>query len=1223
MSLHRRMVCVSRVLLWALVFGLASGAILAQNASLSGIVTDPQGGVVPGAEVTLLNPATGTSRLAVTDNEGRYTFPQVAPGTYQVRAALTGFKTKAVTGVQLLVDTAKRVDLQLELGAVSEVITVSSATEAVLNTVDASIGNAFNEEQIVDLPLNSRNVYNLLSLQPGVISTGEVSGARRDQSNLTLDGVDVNDQQDGTAFTPVLRVTPDSVQEFRVTVSNPNAGQGRSSGAQVSLVTKGGTNDWHGSLYEFHRNTVTSANDFFNNRAGVPRPNLIRNLFGGSLGGPIVKDRAFFFFNYEGRKDRSQDNTVRTVPFPHLGQGIIKYRDASGNPTQVGPSEIASLYPEVGGVNPVALAALADAAARYPMNDNGVGDGVNISGFRFNGSTPLDQNTYIARLDFNLADNQQLFVRGNYQWDHQGFLGRYPDTPAPSLWQHPGGIAIGHTWTVTPNFINTFRYGLTRESFSNQGDSSDNAINFRFIYQPRSFSRTLSRTTPVHNFVNDTSWIKGTHTFQFGTNIRVIKNNRLSYANSYDSAVANPSFYAGSGGVLDIPNVLSGDRDVYRNAITTVLGRYSQFAGRFIFDVDGTLLDPGSPADRSFATEEYELYFADTWQMAPSLTVNLGLRWGVNTPVYETSGFEVAPTRPLAEFFELRKQGALNGVPFNELVTIDTAGPYYGKPGFYPTDKNNWSPRVSAAWSPSFQGGIGKFLFGDHGQTVIRGGFSTTYDRIGSALAVQFDLNNTLGFSSEQSISANTFDVSSNPGPRFTGFDQAIRPLLEPNGLSVPTSLVFPLTHPADESTRIERALDSALTTPYHFTFNLSYGRELPGGLFVEGSYLRRRAHDLLGDHDVMQQNNFVDPLSGQDWYSAAKQLALARINDTPIEGIAPIPFFENLFPNAFSSRFGTPTQRIYSLVSQEGNNIGDWTYLQDILDDRGIIPNMFFHPQYGALDVLSTIVPAEYDAFTVTARERFKDSLTFDINYTWSKSFDYASGGGGDSGTSYAAILNALSPEQSRAVSNFDHTHIINSNWLWRLPFGHGHSLGSSWSGAADAVLGGWSLNGIFRWNSGRAHDGPFEASRWATNWNASSNAVRLRDPHFNPQKNSGNGGPGVFSDTLYSYQSFRDAFAGEAGDRNPFRRQGFVSFDFGLQKAFAMPYNENHQLEFRWEVFNATNTQRLGSVAGGRSGYGTSPLPQFGTPSSSFGNITSIQGSPRVMQFGLRYQF
>lgn len=224
-----------------------------------------------------------------------------------------------------------------------------------LNEVDATIGHSFNPQQIAELPLESRNVPNLLSLQPGVDQQGNVTGSRSDQSNLTLDGIDVNEQQRGTAFTPVLRVTPDSVQEFRVTVTNPNAGQGRSSAAQVSLVTRGGSNEWQGSLYYFHRNTVTSANDFFNNRVGVDTPVLLRNLFGGTVGGPIVKDRAFFFFNYEGRIDRSQSSVVRIVPLPHLGKCEVRYIADTGHTVALSRDDTAAVFPATGGVNQAAV----------------------------------------------------------------------------------------------------------------------------------------------------------------------------------------------------------------------------------------------------------------------------------------------------------------------------------------------------------------------------------------------------------------------------------------------------------------------------------------------------------------------------------------------------------------------------------------------------------------------------------------------------------------------------------------------------------------------------------------------------------------------------------------------------------------------------------------------------------------------------------------------------
>ena len=1236
---------------WILLLAavLICGTAFAQNASVSGTVTDPQGGVIPGSEVTLTNESMQAARTTVTDDTGRYYFQQVAPGNYAIRAELTGFKTFVLRNVALRVDKATRLDLQLELGEVSEIVTVTESTEATLNLVDATIGNNIRGEQIVKLPLESRNVANLLSLQPGAVASGEVAGARRGMSNITLDGVDINEQQNGStstqigpdsgnfgdpiveskglaesAFQPVIRVTPDSVQEFRVTVSNPNANQGRSSGAQVTLVTRSGTNQWTGSLYEFHRNTSTTANDFFNNRSGVERPALIRNHYGGSIGGPIKRDRAFFFFNYEGRKDRSQESDVNTVPLAHLGQGQMKFTNTDGVLQTLGPEEIAALYPETGGVNPAATAVLA-AASSLPANDDGVGDQVNTGGFRFNGSTPLDWHTYTAKLDFILSDSQTLFVRGNYQWDAEGFLNRFPGAPSPTLWRHPFATAVGHTWTVSPTLVNTFRYGFTRDAFSNQGDSSDNALSFRFVYQPRLYQRTLSRTTPVNNFVNDTSWIKGNHTFQFGTNIRLIRNQRASLDAAFDSGVMNPSFYAESGGVLDQDFVGDGQRDLYRSAITSLLGRYSQYTGRFTFGADGSLLSPGTPTDREFGAEEYDVYFGDTWQVNSQLTLNLGIRWGVNTPVSESSGFQVAPTTPLGDYFNRRVAGAEAGTPLNDPIIIDTAGPFYGKPGFYPMDKNNWQPRISAAWSPSFDDGFLHTLFGNSGESVFRGGFSMSYDRIGSSLAVTFDLNNQLGFVSQSQVSANTFNVTDNTGPLFTGFDQDIRALLPQAELAVPGSLVFPLEQPSDEAQRIERSMDSALTSPVHYNYSFSFGRELPGGLFLEASYIGRRARDLLAERDVFQQNNFVDPTSGMDFYTAALRLAEYRLADAPVDSVAPVAFFENLFPNSvtpswFQVEGRTATQNAFSLASRDEGFL-DWTFYQTLLDDIGTIPNMFFHPQYAALSVFSTLAESDYDALAVTLRERFGESFSAGLNYTWSKSLDWSSGGGGASQTDYASILNSLTPGATRGNSDFDHAHIINTNWLWDLPFGRGQRWGAGSSSAADAVVGGWTLTGVFRWNSGRAHDAPFEASRWATNWNAPSNATRIRDPRVDPSKSGTS--PNFWNDRVFAYQSFRDAFAGEVGDRNVFRRQGFVTVNFGLYKSFVMPYAEDHKMTFRWEVYNATNTQRLGDTAVTRTEWGTSEDPQIGQPSATFGNITNIQGTPRVMQFGLRYDF
>jgi hypothetical protein len=911
----------------AAAFMLIAAPLMAQTTSVSGKVADQGGGVIPGVTITLTS-STGVVKTTATNEVGVYQFPQLPPGNYSIKAEMKGFKTASVGKLDLLVDTHVIQDFKLEVGGLAETVTVE-ASGMKLNTVDATLGAAFEGFRVIQLPLESRNVANLLSLQAGVTEAGYVSGARADQSNLTLDGIDVNEQQTGEAFQTVLRVNPDSLQEFRVTTASPNAAQGRSSGGQVSLVTKSGTNEFHGSLYEYHRNTATTANDFFNNRSGVPRPKLIRNLFGGSLGGPIKKDRLFFFYNYEGRRDAKETSVLNVVPLASLGQGLVKYNNTAGGITTLTPATMATLYPGVGGVNPLAVADLAAAAARYPANDTGVGDGLNIGGFRFNAPLPVKYNAHTVNLAYNLnADaTHAISFRGNYQQDKEAGAPRWTDTPGTDRWSHPIGFASTYTWTVSPRLVNTFRAGLTRLAYSQQGDSSSNSISYRFVYSARNFSRTLNRTTPLWNITDDVAWVKGNHTLQFGANIRLIRNQRTSFANSFDSAITNPSFYEASGAVLSDPITnISGSKSNFQSAICAVIGRYSQYSGNYNFGADGNILSSGTGVARTFGTEEYEFYGQDTWRVHPDLTLTLGLRYSLNTPVYETNGIQVKPNVSLGGYLDKRAASAAKGIPYNDTISIDLAGPANNRPGFYDFEKTNFAPRAAFAWQPSFENSILKAIFGAGKKSVFRGGFAMTYDRIGSALAVAFDLNSTLGFSSNQTIAANTYNVTDRPAPLFTGYNQDIRKL--PN-IVVPAKVTFPLTTPADGAQRIESSLDDALTTPKNYSWNFSIGREFRGGLSIEASYLGRRARNLLAQRDVMQLNNLVDSKSGMDWYTAANLIYDLRAADTPVGQVQPIPYFENLFPNYRRRSQPTATQSIFTTMARDWSDWMDWTYLQ------------------------------------------------------------------------------------------------------------------------------------------------------------------------------------------------------------------------------------------------------------------------------------------------------
>ena len=407
-----------------------------------------------------------------------YSFPQMQPSTYQVTARAKGLSEAVVNGVQLLVNTPSTVDIHFTVGTVQQTVSVNAESTQV-NTQDATIGNAIGTRPILELPFDARNVIGLLSIQPGVTyfgdpsqrddyRSGSVNGGKSDQGNVTLDGVDVNDEQFRTAFTSVLRTTLDSVQEFRTTTTNGGADVGRSSGAQVALVTKSGTNSLHGSLYEYTRNTDTSANSFFNNQDGIPRQKLIRNVFGASIGGPIKKNRLFYFLNYEGRRDASQGTAVRVVPNMLFRQGLFTYQTTNGTTTELTPAQIQQIDPQHIGESQAVLQIL----QAYPVpNDNTVGDGLNTAGYRFNSSVPLKYDTYIARTDYQLdsAGKQTLFFRAQLQNDHYvpststtNGLPQFPGQADSTITlQNAKGVAVGYTWVVTPALVNSLRYGFT------------------------------------------------------------------------------------------------------------------------------------------------------------------------------------------------------------------------------------------------------------------------------------------------------------------------------------------------------------------------------------------------------------------------------------------------------------------------------------------------------------------------------------------------------------------------------------------------------------------------------------------------------------------------------------------------------------------------------------------------------------------------------------------
>jgi hypothetical protein len=1219
-----------------------STCLFGQTSSLAGTVTDPTGAVIPGAVVTIVNTETGLQREDKSDSQGRYTMEQLPPGTYKLTAKATGFADFTVNNVRLYVNQPGTQAVVFDkLGSTSTTVAVE-AYAAQLNTSDASLGNAIVQQTIVELPSFARNVANLLQFQPGVTSfgttddrSGSVNGGKSDQGNVTLDGVDVNNQSTRAAFTSVLRVTPDSVEEFRSTTTNGDASKGRASGADVALVTKSGTNEYHGSLYEYRRGTETAANDFFSNRSGVPIAPLNINIFGASVHGPIKKNRAFFFANYEGRRDASSTIVTRTVPTELLKQGIVVYHNTAGQLIQLSPAQIQAIDPAGIGISPASLKVM----QQYPKgNNNAVGDGLNTIGYTFNAPVKSDQNTYIAKLDYNVdsSGRNRLFWRGNLQNDSAGgtpqFAGAQPNSVTLA---NNKGFAAGWTSVLTPSMVSSLHYGLTRAGGETTGILGSSYVYFRGIDPISGVSTGTSRIVPVHTIAEDLSWSKGAHDLRFGGLVRLVQNRSVTYSHSYNVGLTNASTLSGSGADITPASlgIVSGDRTSYQYAVTALLGLVSQVTGNYNYLVDGTALPIGAPVARNFANTEGELYAQDSWKVKRNFTVSLGVRYGLMPPVHEVNGQQISTDQPIGAWFDKRGTLGDQGLSSQGAGAITYVLASQGRP-LYPYH-GNFQPRASLAYSPNASSGIAKFLFGGAGKTSIRAGFGTYYDEIGQPLASSINAT-AFGLSSTLSNPANVLD--STQVPRFTGFTNLPTSILPPAPKGG-----FPVLYP--NLFAITNSIDDNLKAPYTMNMNFTIGREFSHGFFVQGSYVGRLSRHSLLQRDLAMATNLRDPKSGQTYYQAMSQLAnlvdFPRVANSSagvadVSNLPKIPFFENLWATAAGNGF-TATQAV-AKDYLERSNIGDFTNTLANMDNIqacsttgskfnsankitqlscGVLgPDAMWSPQFSALSAWSSLGSGAYHSMQWTVRKRFSEGIQFDLNYTFSKSIDLASRSENSANFSTDFMINSWDPSQLRAVSRYDVRHSVNAFIIWQLPFGRGQKLGHDMNRLLDVFVGGWQVSGTYRQTSGLPYS-ISDGSRWATNWQLSSFAQpngqavpATVSVHNTP---AAGGGPNLWLDPKAAMAGFREALPGETGSRNTLRGDGYFNIDSAVTKSFSMPWSEKQKLSFRWEAYNVSNTVRFDPTS----------APNSLTSSSSFGKLSSQLGSPRQMEFALRYTF
>ncbi len=1255
--------------------GLTTVATAQSTSSLRGTIKDPSGAVVPQAPVVLSNVATGFTRTAVSAADGFYQFVEVPPGTYSLSVNKQGFKSVKLDDIQLLVNTPATVDVSLSMGSANEIVNVSTEA-AMLNTEDATIGNAFEHKQVEQLPIESRNVNDLLSLQPGVVylgnrpdintaedtRSGSVNGARSDQTSVTMDGVDVTDQANGLAFTSVLRTTPDSLQEFRVTTSNPTASEGNSSGAQVALVTKSGTNAFHGALYEYLRNTATSANDYFVKaaqlRSGLPNRalQLNRNIFGAAIGGPIKKDRLFFFANYEGRRDREQQSVITVVPTATLRNGEVVYPNTNGSLTTVMAQDFKTWDPLHIGPN----AAVLQYFKTFPLpNDLSAGDGgLNFGGFRWEAPAPARYDLYIARLDLRLDSkaNHNLFWRGSTQGDYVNGAPYLPGSaPETVTADRSKGFALGYTAILRPNLVNEFRWGYTRASLGNLGDSNQPFLGFNVI--TGGITRSSDIILPVHDLTDNISWSKGRHTLQFGTSVQFIHdavgslNNAFSRA-GLDTTFINTGGFAGTGNAFDpnaenFPHVSPNFTLGYDQAAFDVLGIITNVSANYNYNKNGSLLPQGTIIQRHYALNQYDFFAQDSFRLKPNLTINYGLRYQLESQPTETNGLQVSSSFPLGKWLQLRESNMLKGIPSSQDPTIKyvLGGSANNGPSFYDWNYRNFAPRVSIAYAPRPTFSLLKSLFGED-KTSIRAGFAMTYDHFGTELINTFAQNGSFGLATNLTTPLGSQSVDC--APRVTSVT-AIPVMGCPNQnngyimLPAPRG-GFPQTPPvgvANGGFSNGFSLDEGLKTPYVYMPNLSVARELSPSSSLELSYIGRLSHRLLAQEDFAPPMDLVDPASHIDYFSAMSRLSVLARQGVSLAQITPslvgpTARYWNLFapiaqanvPNTpCAAGTCTPMQAIYAM---EQIYLYNETFIPYFLDIPGFIcpngcstlgPYSFYDPQFFSLFGWRSLGGANYNALQVSFRKRLSKGVQFDVNYAFSKSLDLVSTAARVAPVNLSAspgnrntfgIINSFDPRQMYAVSDFDMTHQLNANWVAELPFGRGKALGGNSPGWLNAIVGGWQFSGIFRITSGL----PFSISNGVnlpTNGANAGLATQISHIKTGGATKASNGEVLMFPDPTAAFNAYEFTFPGQSGTRNAVRGDGFLSWDSSLSKRWKMPYSEDHSVQFRWEVFNVGNFSR----------FDVNSNPPSLTNSTNFGTYTGLLTNPRVMQFALRYEF
>jgi hypothetical protein len=1111
-----------------IISALATGAMAQTSTTgvVTGVVTDPTGAVVPKADVELANQETNAVVRQATNDAGQFVFAGLAPGTYKITVKQAGFRTEALPNLTLDVNKTINVPVKLEVGASSEVVEVTATSTIQLQTSDAQIGNTMETDAILRLPTLQRNATELMNIQPAVVTGGSnltmrAAGAIDDQNTVTLDGLDITQQV--VAGNTVVPTPADSVEEFRVTVLTPNAALVRASGAQVTLVGRTGGNDFHGALYEYLQNSALNSNTWDNNRLGQLKAPIRDNRFGGRIGGPIKKDKTFFFANYEGRRFANVAQITRTVPTDTLKQGILQFNDASGHLVQFnlanaavcGPNGNAACDPRGIGISP---AVKAQWAKMPEPNSPLAGDGLNSSGYFFNLGVPVQTDYGVFRLNHNFSDRVQFSA--NYTYFRSittgsGDVGIVNGTPQ-SFIQNPQRGAVWNAslnYQITPTLMNVLRWGYVRDNNASQATSPTAAAGIlntpgsntpagpvalllgsgvsSFLDSPIDMDTQRARYQANYNgdfqWQDDATKIWGKHTLQFGAQVNMLPYTHVRADKVVGSLASIVATVDGDQSYLTIPSAnlpLTCSSTVTANCVTSANStNWARFYASALGLVDN--VNVLAVRDQNLQplplgtflvdhTNEWATYFYlnDSWRVTPSLTLSLGLSYGWQTAPTEQHNLQTvmiyADTGKLIDaqsYMQQRLQSALAGQNFNPTLGFATVAKA-GVP-VYNIDWHDIAPRAAFAWKPS-----GK-LFGE-GKTVLRGGFAIVYDRSNTVQSVEIPM---LGVGFDQNIIVQA-PLCNATGAGGAGCNASVGTAANPGLASfrvgvdgtlptpVPTAATSPVIPPPGYTETLSFQVDPNTKVGRSYNVDLTLQRELPGNMIVEAGYLGRFSRHLpqalnLASAPYMM----VDSASGQSFAQAYDIIANQLRAGASAASIAAQPFFEDMFPGlAKANNAASATAFIVGRNTSNFTQGNLGTLFINMATYRRSIGLVPLSNDQSQVEFMRTYLgQANYNGGILTLKKTTSHGLSVGANFTYSHALDDNLSNQNNAGF----YNNSFHPGVDYGASSFDRHSVFNAYYFYALPVGSGRSFDPH-NKILNEIIGGWYTSGIVTMFSG-----------------------------------------------------------------------------------------------------------------------------------------------------------